>query len=240
MNVNVLSKAGKETGRTVELRDSVFGIEPNRTVMYEDVRRYLANQRQGTAKTKDRSEITGSTRKLFRQKGTGGARRGDIKSPILRGGGTIFGPRPRTYSVGLTRKMIRLARRSALSAKAAQNGIMVVERFDLDAPKTRVMVDFLSALSLDGRKVLLLTPGTMRNVYLSGRNIPGLQVLEADKPATYQIMKADVLVFMEEALEELQTLLTPAEKAMETVVEEASAPVAAAEASNDETLEEQA
>lgn len=240
MNVKVLSKTGKETGRTVELRDSVFGIEPNRTVMYEDVRRYLANQRQGTAKTKERSEITGSTRKLFRQKGTGGARRGDIKSPILRGGGTIFGPRPRTYSVGLNRKMIRLARRSALSAKAAQDGILVVERFDFDSPKTREMVGILNALSLEGRKVLLLTPGTLRNVYLSGRNIPGLQVLEAEKPATYQIMKADVIVFMEEAVDELQSLLAPAEKATAAPADEPAATETAPEASNDETLEEQA
>lgn len=224
MNVKVLSTDGKDTGRSVELLDSVFGIEPNRTVMYEDVRRYMANQRQGTAKTKERSEITGSTRKLFRQKGTGGARRGDIKSPILRGGGTIFGPRPRAYTVGLTKKMSRLARRSALSVKASQEAVMVVERFAFEAPRTREMVAILDALELTGRKVLLLTSGKIDTVYLSGRNLQGVQVLEADKPSTYQIMKAEVIVFMEDALDTLQSILKPAEK---SAAAPAEAPVSA-------------
>lgn len=204
MKLTVYTTEGKSSGKSVELDDSIFAITPNKTVMFEDVRRFLANQRQGTAKTKGRSEIAGSTRKLFKQKGTGGARRGDIKSPILRGGGTIFGPKPHKYTVGMTRKQIQLARKSALSLKASGDAIRVVERFEFEAPKTQEMARILQNFELDGKKVLVLTSGKVETVYKSGRNIPGVQVLEANKPATYQIMNADLILVQDDALDLLQ------------------------------------
>lgn len=220
MKLTVYTTEGKSSGKSVDVDDSIFAITPNRTVMFEDVRRFLANQRQGTAKTKERSEITGSTRKLFRQKGTGGARRGDIKSPILRGGGTVFGPKPHKYTVGMTRKQIQLARKSALSLKASGDAIRVVERFEFEAPKTQEMVRILQNFELDGKKVLVLTSGKVETVYKSGRNIPGVQVLEANKPATYQIMNADLILVQDDAVELLQEGLkskftTPAPKKYE-------------------------
>lgn len=209
MKLTVYTTEGKSSGKSVEVDDSIFSITPNKTVMFEDVRRYLANQRQGTAKTKERSEIAGSTRKLFKQKGTGGARRGDIKSPILRGGGTVFGPKPHKYTVGMTRKQIQLARKSALSIKASSDAIRVIERFEFDAPKTKEMARIIQNFEFDGKKVLLLTSGKIETVYKSGRNLPGVQVLEANKPATYQIMNADLILVQDDAVELLQSGLKP-------------------------------
>ena len=166
MEVSVLNINGQETGRKVTLNESIFGIEPNDHVLYLDVKQYLANQRQGTAKTKERSEVSGSTRKLGRQKGGGGARRGDINSPVLVGGGRVFGPKPRDYGFKLNKKVKALARKSALSYKAQANDIVVVEDFTLDAPKTKDFVNITKNLKVDGRKTLLLLPGVNKNVYL--------------------------------------------------------------------------
>ena len=165
MEVSVLNINGQETGRKVTLNESIFGIEPNDHVLYLDVKQYLANQRQGTAKTKERSEVSGSTRKLGRQKGGGGARRGDINSPVLVGGGRVFGPKPRDYGFKLNKKVKALARKSALSYKAQANDIVVVEDFTLDAPKTKDFVNITKNLKVDGRKTLLLLPGVNKNVY---------------------------------------------------------------------------
>lgn len=231
MKLEVYSIDGKKNGKSVELDATVFGIKPNRTVMFEDVRRIQANKRQGTAKTKERGEIRGSTKKLFKQKGTGNARRGDIKSPLLRGGGTAHGPRPRPYNFGMTKKAIQLARRSALSLKAAQEGVMVVENFDFETPRTKDMAIALTNLGLVGKKILVLTPGKVESIYKSGRNLPGVRVLESNKPTTFDIMHAEVLVFLEGGLEELQTQLAvdPAvQKARETRVSEAQAKIEAA------------
>jgi len=231
MKLEVYSIDGKKNGKSVELDATVFGIKPNRTVMFEDVRRIQANKRQGTAKTKERGEIRGSTKKLFKQKGTGNARRGDIKSPLLRGGGTAHGPRPRPYNFSMTKKAIQLARRSALSLKATQEGVMVVENFDFEIPRTKDMAIALTNLGLEGKKILVLTPGKVESIYKSGRNLPGVRVLESNKPTTYDIMHAEVLVFLEGGLEELQSQLAvdPAvQKARETRVSEAQAKIEAA------------
>ena len=171
MDINVLNIKGQETGRKVTLNESVFGIEPNDHVLYLDVKQYLANQRQGTAKAKERSEHAGSTRKLGRQKGGGGARHGDINSPLLRGGGRVFGPKPRDYGFKLNKKTKALARKSALSYKAQENAIVVVEDFTLDAPKTKSFIDIAKNLKVDGKKVLLLLPEVDKNVYLSARKL---------------------------------------------------------------------
>jgi large subunit ribosomal protein L4 len=224
MKLEVYSIDGKKNGKSVELDATVFGIKPNRTVMFEDVRRIQANKRQGTAKTKERGEIRGSTKKLYKQKGTGNARRGDIKSPLLRGGGTAHGPRPRPYNFGMTKKAIQLARRSALSLKAAQEGVIVVENFDFETPRTKDMAIALTNLGLEGKKILVLTPGKVESIYKSGRNLPGVRVLESNKPTTFDIMHAEVLVFLEGGLEELQSQLAvdPAvQKARESRVSEA-------------------
>ncbi len=231
MKLEVYSIDGKKNGKSVELDATVFGIKPNRTVMFEDVRRIQANKRQGTAKTKERGEIRGSTKKLFKQKGTGNARRGDIKSPLLRGGGTAHGPRPRPYNFGMTKKAIQLARRSALSLKATQEGVIVVENFDFETPRTKDMAIALTNLGLEGKKILVLTPGKVESIYKSGRNLPGVRVLESNKPTTFDIMHAEVLVFLEGGLEELQSQLAvdPAvQKARETRVSEAQAKIEAA------------
>lgn len=231
MKLEVYSIDGKKNGKSVELDATVFGIKPNRTVMFEDVRRIHANKRQGTAKTKERGEVRGSTKKLFKQKGTGNARRGDIKSPLLRGGGTAHGPRPRPYNFGMTKKAIQLARRSALSLKAAQEGVMVVENFDFETPRTKDMAIALTNLGLEGKKILVLTPGKVESIYKSGRNLPGVRVLESNKPTTVDIMHADVLVFLEDGLQELQNQLAvdPAvQKARETRVSDAQARIEAA------------
>ena len=231
MKLEVYSIDGKKNGKSVELDATVFGIKPNRTVMFEDVRRIHANKRQGTAKTKERGEVRGSTKKLFKQKGTGNARRGDIKSPLLRGGGTAHGPRPRPYNFGMTKKAIQLARRSALSLKAAQEGVMVVENFDFETPRTKDMAIALTNLGLEGKKILVLTPGKVESIYKSGRNLPGVRVLESNKPTTVDIMHADVLVFLEDGLQELQNQLAvdPAvQKARENRVSDAQLRIEAA------------
>lgn len=209
MKVDIFKIDGTKTKKKAELSDSIFAIEPNETLIYEDVRRHLANKRQGTAKTKDRSEVTGSRKKLFRQKGTGGARRGSAQSPILRGGGTVFGPKPRTYTVKMTKKMRQIARKSALSLKAANGGIVVVQDFTFDAPKTSQVIDLLNALELAGKKVLLLTPEVDMNVYKSGRNIKKLSVLEANKPSTYEVLYADVIVIQASAIPVLENSVEP-------------------------------
>ncbi len=200
MEVSVLNIKGEDTGKKVELNDAIFGIEPNDHVIYLAVRQYLAAQRQGTHKSKERSEITGSTRKLIRQKGGGGARRGDIKSPVLRGGGRVFGPKPRDYWFKLNKKVKDLARKSALSYKAQQNAVIVVEDFDFEAPKTKDFVKMQNNLKIDGKKLLLLLPENNKNVYLSSRNIQRVEVMTASALNTYKVMNANVVVVTENAL----------------------------------------
>ena len=200
MEVSVLNIKGQETGKKVVLNDAIFGIEPNDHVIYLAVNQYLAAQRQGTHKSKERSEITGSTRKLIRQKGGGGARRGDIKSPVLRGGGRVFGPRPRDYWFKLNKKVKTLARKSALSYKAQQNAIVVVEDFDFAAPKTKEAVALLNNLKVSDKKVLVLLPEVKKNVYLSTRNIQRVEVMTASALNTYKVMNANCLVVTENAL----------------------------------------
>ena len=207
MELNVLNINGQETGRKVALNDAVFGIEPNDHVIYLDVKQYMANQRQGNAKSKERSEITGSTRKLGRQKGGGGARHGDIKSPLLRGGGRVFGPKPRDYSFKLNKKVKILARRSALSYKALENAILVVEDFNMEAPKTKEFVNIAKNLKVDGKKMLFVLPETNKNVYLSARNLQRTEVMQAANVNTYKILNADVLVITEKSLETIDGIL---------------------------------
>ena len=208
MEVSVLNINGQETGRKVTLNESIFGIEPNDHVLYLDVKQYLANQRQGTAKAKERSEVSGSTRKLGRQKGGGGARRGDINSPVRVGGGRVFGPKPRDYGFKLNKKVKALARKSALSYKAQENGIVVVEDFTMDAPKTKDFVNITKNLKVEGRKTLLLLPGVNKNVYLSARNLQGTEVMTASALNTYKVLNADVLVVTEDALKMIDGILT--------------------------------
>ncbi len=209
MKVEVLNIDGSKAGKQVELSDTIFAVEPNKTVMYEDVRRHLANKRQGTHKTKGRSEVIGSTKKLYRQKGTGNARRGDIKSPLLRGGGTLFGPEPRDYGFKMNKKTILLARKSALTLKASNEGIKVVKDFTLETPKTKQILSIIEALELGGKKVLILTADKDLNIFKSARNLPKVKVLEANKPNTYEILHADTILFLESAVELLQNTLEP-------------------------------
>ncbi len=208
MEVNVLNIKGQETGRKVALNEAVFGIEPNDHVLYLDVKQYLANQRQGTAKSKERSEITGSTRKLGRQKGGGGARRGDIKSPVLVGGGRVFGPKPRDYGFKLNKKVKTLARKSALSYKAQENAIIVVEDFSFDAPKTKEFVELTKNLKVEGKKTLLVLPETNKNVYLSARNLQDATVMTAATINAYKVLDAEVLVVAESSLAKIEETLT--------------------------------
>ena len=208
MEVSVLNINGQETGRKVALNDAIFGIEPNDHVIYLDVKQYLANQRQGTAKAKERSEHAGSTRKLGRQKGGGGARRGDINSPLLKGGGRVFGPQPRDYGFKLNKKVKVLARKSALSYKAQENAIIVVEDFNLDAPKTKDFVNITKNLKVEGKKTLVVLPGVNKNVYLSARNIEKAEVMSADQINTYKVLNADVLVVAESSLKTIDNILT--------------------------------
>ena len=207
MELSVLNIKGQATGKTVSLSDEVFGIEPNEHVVYLDVKQYLANQRQGTHKSKERAEVSYSTRKIKRQKGTGGARAGSIKSPVFVGGGRVFGPRPRDYSFKLNKKVKALARKSVLSQKAKANGISVVEDFTFDAPKTKQYLSFLSALSLTGKKTLLILPEYNNNVYLSGRNIPNTNITTAGDVNTYDLINAEVLLISETAVSKLENLL---------------------------------
>lgn len=204
MEVKVLSKEGKETGRSVTLPAAVFGIEPNDHAIYLDVKQFLANQRQGTHKTKDRTEISRSTRKVFRQKGTGGARHGSLKSGIYVGGARIHGPRPRDYSFKLNKKLKRLARNSALSYKAKNAGIIVVEEFEMSSPKTSEFNSFLKALNINGSN-LLVTGDTNKNLYLSGRNIPGTEIMRATDINTYAVMKASTLILTDKAVEKMNS-----------------------------------
>ena len=207
MEVSVLNINGQETGRKVTLNESIFGIEPNDHVIYLDVKQYLANQRQGTAKTKERSEVSGSTRKLGRQKGGGGARRGDINSPVLVGGGRVFGPKPRDYGFKLNKKVKSLARRSALSYKAQENAIVVVEDFTMDVPKTKDFVNIAKNLKVDGKKTLLILPEVNKNVYLSARNLQRSEVMTASSLNTYKVLNADVLVVTENSLKTIDGIL---------------------------------
>jgi large subunit ribosomal protein L4 len=204
MQVNVLSIKGEDTGRSVELPDDMFGVEPNEHVVYLAVKAYLANQRQGTHKSKERGEVAGSTRKLKRQKGTGTARAGDIKSPIFRGGGRIFGPRPRNYTQKLNKKVKRLARHSVLSEKLQAENLVILEDFSFDAPKTKQYIQLLDALKANGKKSLLLTADHEREVYLSSRNLQNTTVMRAQDANTYQILNADMLILAEGAIEKLK------------------------------------
>ncbi len=207
MEVSVLNINGQETGRKVTLNEAIFGIEPNDHVIYLDVKQYLANQRQGTAKAKERSEHAGSTRKLGRQKGGGGARHGDINSPLMKGGGRVFGPKPRDYGFKLNKKVKVLARKSALSYKAQENAIIVVEDFNFEAPKTKDFVNVTKNLKVDGKKVLLLLPGVNKNVYLSARNLQKTEVMTASALNTYKVLNADVVVVTENSLPSIDTIL---------------------------------
>ena len=200
MEVSVLNIQGKETAKKAVLNDAIYAIEPNDHAIYLDVKLIMANQRQGTAKSKERSEISGSTRKLGRQKGGGGARRGDINSPVLVGGARVFGPQPRDYGFKLNQKQRQLARKSALSYKAKENGIIVVEDFTFEAPKTKSMIEVLKNLKLDNKKVLFVTPGANKAVYLSARNLQRTAVVAASALNTYKVMDAEVLVIAEGAL----------------------------------------
>ncbi|MCI5930051.1 MAG: 50S ribosomal protein L4 [Prevotella sp.] len=207
MELSVLNINGQETGKKVTLNDAVFGIEPNDHVIYLDVKQYLANQRQGTAKSKERSEHSGSTRKLGRQKGGGGARRGDINSPVLVGGGRVFGPKPRDYSFKLNKKVKILARKSALSYKAKDNEIIVVDNFDMAAPKTKDFVNIAKNLKVEGKKTLVVLPEVNKNVYLSARNLQKAEIMSANNINTYKILNADVLVIAEASLEMINSVL---------------------------------
>ena len=208
MDINVLDIKGQETGRKVTLNENIFGIEPNDHVLYLAVKQYLADQRQGTAKSKERSEHAGSTRKLGRQKGGGGARRGDINSPVLVGGGRVFGPKPRDYSFKLNKKVKVLARKSALAYKAQDNAIVVVEDFNLDAPKTKDFVNIAKNLKVDGKKVLLVLPEVEKNVYLSARNLQKAEVMTASQVNSYKVLNADVVVITENSLKVIDEILT--------------------------------
>ena len=211
MEVSVLNINGENTGRKVTLDESIFGIEPNEHVVYMAVRQYLANQRQGTHKSKERSEISGSTRKLGRQKGGGGARRGDINSPLLVGGARVFGPKPRDYHFKLNKKVKQLARKSALSQKAIENAIIVVEDFTFEAPSTKVFVDMLNKLNVCEKKQLFVLPSSNKNVYLSARNLKKTDMVMASNLNTYGIMNSDVLVISEGSLEIISEILTKKE-----------------------------
>jgi len=207
MEISVLNINGQETGRKVTLNDAIFAIEPNDHVLYLDVKQYLANQRQGTAKSKERSEISGSTRKLGRQKGGGGARRGDINSPVLVGGGRVFGPKPRDYRFKLNKKVKILARKSALSYKAQEAAIVVVEDFNLEVPKTKDFVNILKNLKVEGKKSLFVLPEANKTVYLSARNLQRTDVTLAALLNSYKILNADVLVISESSLQTIDTIL---------------------------------
>ena len=207
MELNVLNIKGQETGRKVTLNDAIFGIEPNDHVIYLDVKQYMANQRQGTAKAKERSEHAGSTRKLGRQKGGGGARHGDINSPLLKGGGRVFGPTPRDYGFKLNKKVKALARKSALSYKAQENAIIVVEDFEFEAPKTKEFLAVAKNLKVDGKKLLVVLPESNKNVYLSARNLQKSECILAANVNTYKVLNADVMVVTEKSLEVINGVL---------------------------------
>ena len=200
MEASVLNIKGQDTGRKVVLNDAIYAIEPNDHAIYLDVKLILANKRQGTAKTKERSEMSGSTRKLGRQKGGGGARRGDINSPVLVGGARVFGPQPRDYGFKLNKKVRQLARCSALAYKAQENAIVVVEDFTFETPKTKSMLEVLNNLNIAGKKALVVTPASDKSVYLSARNLQRVATMPAAALNTYQVLNADVMVVAESAL----------------------------------------
>lgn len=208
MELAVLNTSGKETGRKVKLDSSIFGIEPNDHAIYLDVKQILANRRQGTHKSKERAEIQGSTRKLKKQKGTGGARAGSIKSPVFVGGGRIFGPRPRNYSFALNKKVKQLARKSALAYKAKENGIMLIEPISMDAPSTKDFVGVLKNLNLTDKKTLIVIPEQNNSIYLSSRNIQRSKVIVANELNTYDILNASSLVLFETSVDTIHNLLT--------------------------------
>ncbi|MCA1756859.1 MAG: 50S ribosomal protein L4 [Bacteroidales bacterium] len=205
MELAVVNIEGKETGRKVNLDESIFGIEPNDHAIYLDTKQYMANNRQGTHKSKERAEIAGSTRKIKRQKGTGTARFGSIKNPLFRGGGRVFGPRPRYYGFKLNKKVKQLARKSALSYKAKSNEIIILEDFSLESPRTQEMVKVGASLNIINKKSLIVFPERNNNVYLSSRNLQGLEVITSEELNTYAIMKASTLVLVESAVDVLQT-----------------------------------
>jgi large subunit ribosomal protein L4 len=207
MEVKVLNIAGKETGAKVQLSDSIYGIEPNDHAIYLDVKQYLANQRQGTHKAKQRNEIAGSTRKLYKQKGTGGARAGNIKSPLFNGGGRVFGPQPRDYSFKLNKKLKSLARKSALSYKAKDNSIVVLEDFSFDAVKTKSYVKLVADLNMTDVKTLLVLGAANENVYLSSRNLKKSKVITVDQLNTYEVLNAGTLLLTTGAVKTLEEAL---------------------------------
>ena len=207
MKVTVYQNSGKKTKKKVELIDEIFAIEPNDHAIYLDVKQYLANQRHGTHKSKERADISGSTRKIKRQKGTGTARAGSIKSPLFRGGGRAFGPRPRDYGFKLNKKLKVLARKSALSYKSKEDGIMVLEDFIFETPKTKVYLEMLTSLELENKKTLLVLPKSDRNILLSSRNLPKAKVTTVDSLHTYDLLHADRLLISESSLEQIENLL---------------------------------
>jgi large subunit ribosomal protein L4 len=207
MEVAIFKYSGEKSGKSANLSDSVFAIEPNDHAIYLDVKSYLANQRQGTHKSKQRNEISGSSKKLKKQKGTGGARAGNIKNPQFKGGGRVFGPTPRDYSFKLNKKVKDLARKSALTYKAKDNAIAVLEDFNFETPKTKQYISMLSALSLADKKTLLVLPETSKNVVLSGRNIKNAKVTTADQINTYDVMNADKVIFVESSVSKVENLL---------------------------------
>lgn len=207
MELAILDKTGKDTGKKVNLNDSIFAVEPNDHAIYLDVKQYLANQRQGTHKSKERAEIAGSTRKIKKQKGTGTARAGSIKSPIFKGGGRVFGPRVRNYGFKLNKKLKQVARKSALTYKAKANQILVVENINFEAPKTKDYASLLNNLKINDKKSLLVTAEANKNIYLSARNLKGAEVATVDTLSTYQIMKASTLVITENSVNAIESIL---------------------------------
>lgn len=210
MEVAVIKSSGEKTSKNVSLPETIFGIEPNDHAIYLDVKSYLANQRQGTHKSKQRNEISGSSKKLKKQKGTGGARAGNIKNPQFKGGGRVFGPQPRDYSFKLNKKVKDLARKSALTYKAKDNSIAILEDFSFEAPKTKQFLSMLAALSLADKKTLLVLPEVNKNVVLSGRNIQNTKVTTADQINTYDVMNADNVIFVESSITKVENLLNKA------------------------------
>jgi len=208
MEVKVLDINGKETGRTVTLSDSVFAIEPNKHAVYLDVKQYLANQRQGTHKAKERAEVAGSTRKIKKQKGTGTARAGSAKNPLFKGGGTVFGPRPRSYSFKLNKNLKRLARKSALAMKAKDSNLLVVENFEFETPNTKNFINVLKALGLENKKSLFVLGDSNKNVYLSSRNLKASSVVTVSELNTYNVLHSNSLVLLEGALEGIEENLS--------------------------------
>lgn len=208
MEVKVLNFNGKETGRSINLSDAVFAIEPNNHAVYLDVKQYLANQRQGTHKAKERAEVAGSTRKIKKQKGTGTARAGSAKNPLFKGGGTVFGPRPRSYSFKLNKNLKRLARKSAFSIKAKESSIIVLEDFNFETPNTKNFINVLKSLGLENKKSLFVLGESNKNVYLSSRNLKASNVVSSSELSTYAILNANNIVLMEGSLEGIEENLS--------------------------------